>query len=182
MMKNRLLGALLFAALVSPALMAQDNQVKKGRFGLTFPGLGAIWQVNRNVALIEGIGFTHNWTSASGFSDTNSGNNLSINSGVRFYIQEWKGLRFYLSPKYMYGRGTSESSSGNSTVRRVSNSHAASGSWGIQYALSGWLSLFGDIGAIYSRIGSSSSSTFTGDVHSNTIGTTGSWGLIFYVK
>jgi hypothetical protein len=96
------LTILAFALLLSPAsLIAQEQDEPKYRFGLTFPEIGVIWHISDNIAFVPGIEFGHGWSSSTiSFDDStinSSSNTLKVNAGLRFYISEWKDLRFYLS-------------------------------------------------------------------------------------
>jgi hypothetical protein len=175
-------------ALVSAPLFAQEQESPRGKIGLTLPGIGAILHLTDHVAFVPGVGFTHNWSSLSSAPTTTAANNLSVSAALRFYVRDWKGLRFYLSPKYSFSRSTSERNAGGTGYGTDSSTagdyHAAYGSWGIQYAISDRVSIFGDMGAFYSRstYSTSSSAMLGGDTYSQNVGTSGSWGLIFYLK
>ncbi len=179
----------VFALLLVPAsLFAQEKEKAKYRFGLTFPEIGVIWHISENIAFVPGIDFGHGWSSSTvSFDDSTrntSSNTLRVNSSLRFYISEWKDIRFYISPKYGFGWVETKTdrtgypypydeyspSEGYST-----HLHKVSAAWGLQYAVSDRISIFGDIGAAYSRSSLSSG-------YSNTIATEGTWGLILYLK
>ena len=184
----------MFALLLVPAsLFAQEKEKAKYRFGLTFPEIGVIWHLSENIAFVPGIEFSHGWSSYSsstfGFDDSTSNlshNTLRVNAGLRIFISEWKDIRFYISPKYGFGWVETKTdrtgypypydeyspSEGYST-----HLHKVSAAWGIQYAISDRINIFGDIGATYDR-----SSGLRSSGHSNTIGTEGTWGLILYLK
>jgi len=183
----RFLFALMSSVLFFAAsLMAQEKDIAKGRVGLTFPTTGIIWHLSDNIALLPNVGFTYNWAGYDSNSSTSTGKGLSAGVSLRFYTREWNGVRFYLSPKYAFNRSTSNSEIVVPTASQRSssslNSHAIAGAWGLQYPISGRVSIFGDIGVSFSRSGNSSSSSIYSESHSNRIGTTGSWGLILYLK
>jgi hypothetical protein len=182
-MRRFLIVVLTIFALLPAALFAQNQRTDKPKFGLTFPNIGVIWNINDRVAFLPGFSFSHGWGSfASATSDTD--NTLQLNAALRFYIQEWKGLEFYLSPKYSYGWGKSELHSDLVTLESKTHSHRVSGSWGLQYPISSHLSIFGDIGIEYSRNTISTAATISSRTSSqnNSVGTVGTWGLILFLK
>jgi hypothetical protein len=109
-------------------------------------------------------------------------------AALRFYVSDWKGLRFYVSPKYQFGRTTSERIAGapvyGTDSTSTSRTHGVYGAWGVQYAISDRVSIFGDMGGYYSRATGTTTNlaTLGGDSHGSAIGTSGSWGLILYLK
>ena len=183
------LTILVFALLLVPAsLFAQEKDKVKYKFGFTFPEIGVIWHISDNIAFVPGIDFGHGWSSVtSSFDDSTrntSSNTLRVNAGLRFYISDWKDIRFYISPKYGFSWVESSSDRADSpfddylpdgSYHYSGHSHKVSAAWGLQYAISDRISIFGDIGAAYDRTPLSSG-------HSNTIATEGTWGLILYLK
>lgn len=177
---------LTFALLLAPAsLFAQEQDKTKYGFGLTFPEIGVIWHLSDNIAFVPGIEFGHGWSSSTfSFNDStinSSSNTLRVNASLRFYISEWKDIRIYISPRYGFSWVNTKTegidyphdeylSDGSS-----SHSHRVSAAWGLQYAVNDRISIFGDIGATYSRASLSSGC-------SNIIATEGTWGLILYLK
>jgi hypothetical protein len=186
-MKRLLLTCFVMCALFPSMLRAQGKDAEKQKFGLTFPNIGVIWHITDNVAFLPGFSFNHSWSSSDDFYK-DSTNLLNVDASLRFYVQEWKGVRFYLAPKYSFGWVDTESDIGYETspsTRAVTTySHAVSGAWGLQYAISNRISIWGDIGVRYSHgTGSTSPSTILGlDTHTNSISTVGTWGLILYLK
>ena len=89
----------LFPAVLS----AQDKGGEKRKFGLTFPNIGIIWNVSDKVAFLPDINLTHGWSDYGTTGGDNKTNAMSVNAALRFYMHDWKGIRFYLSPKYGYG-------------------------------------------------------------------------------
>ena len=188
-MKRYLLLTLLVSVLLAPSLAAQEDDVAPGRVGLTFPGLGAIWHLSGTLALVPSVSISHSWENVGSISSPRSDNtSLSIGAAARFYAYQWKGVRFYLTPKYALGRSTNSStyvSSGQDVkTNATSNVHTVTGAWGIQYAVNDRISLYGDIGAFYGRsiYHTTSLAAVERESRSNNVGTVGSWGLIFYLK
>lgn len=197
-MRRFLIALLVIFALAPVIVSAEEKGDTKRSFGLTFPSIGVIWHITNNIAFMPNISLSHNWSklSSGSFDSDNTNNSVTVNAGLRFYIREWKGMRFYLTPRYSYGWSNTDSSnnapfaiSPSYTIR--SHTHSVSGAWGIQYAITNWLSLFGDIGAEYTRGHSDASSEalyLAGGLSSidrqktNAVSTTGTWGLILYLK
>ena len=179
-MKKLLLMALFVLLLFSVSLYAQEKENTKYKFGLTFPNIGAIWHISDSIAFMSGIDFNHDW---SGFGSSpydnasTSGNMLGIDASLRFYIFEWEGVRFYLSPKYGFDWFEHNVITNSYTSNSSGHFHSVSAAWGMQYALSRRISIFGDIGVSYRR-----STPLDISGHSNSIGTEGTWGLILYLK
>jgi len=181
-MKKSLIIWVFALLLVPAALFAQEQEKAKYRFGLTFPEIGVIWHISDNIAFVPGVNFGHTWgrNTISFYDDTLgfSSSRLEFNAGLRFFISEWKDLRFYISPKY--GFAWHDSDIDDSSPLNDESSikyHRVSGAWGLQYAINDRVSIFGDIGATYERVPEILS---LGD--SNTISTEGTWGLILYIK
>jgi hypothetical protein len=176
-----------FVVLSPSMLCAQQKDTQKREFGLTFPNIGIIWHITEDVAFLPGISFNHSWGSSDAISD-NWSNSLNVDASIRFYIQEWKGVRFYLAPKYSFGWGDSEarpdSGTGPATIDSTTHSHAVSGAWGIQYAISDRISIWGDIGVRYSHaeISTSGFANTSYESRNKSIGAVGTWGLILYLK
>jgi hypothetical protein len=183
-MKKLSLTILVVCVLFPLQLPAQDTQIKNGKFGLTFPNIGFIWHISDGIAFVPGINFNHNWSNY-GISNT-SGNGVAVNTSLRFYMPEWKNVRFYIAPKYGFSWTDSVSSfeeiTGIISSSGTNYAHSISGAWGLQYAISNRISIFADIGAGYSRGTTSSSYLPSSDSHTNRIGTEGTWGLILYLK
>jgi hypothetical protein len=172
--------------LAPSVLYAQDSPAAKRKFGLTFPNTGIIWHITDNVAFLPGFSFNHNWGSSDDFYK-NTSNSLNVDASLRFYLREWKGVRFYLAPKYTFGWSDVETEydfgTGLSTAASTAYSHSVSGAWGLQYAISDRISLWGDIGIRYNHGTSGSAVPLSmTDLSSNSVSTVGNWGLILYLK
>lgn len=184
---NKSFPMLVFALLIVPdSMFAQEQNMAKNRFGLTFPEIGIIWHISDNIAFMPTIDFGHDWSKTTiGIEDSiieRSGNRLGVDASLRLYVSDWKDMHFYISPKYGFSWANTNINNTDYPYDEYlydgsSHSHKASAAWGIQYAINSRISLFGDIGAAYSRTSSSSSSNY-----SNTIFTEGTWGLILYLK
>ena len=180
-MKKFLLMMSFALLLVPTSAFAQEKESAKYRFGLTFPSIGAIWHIADSIAFMSGIDFNHDWSrfgsGFDGYTLRGSGNMLGIDATLRFYLSKRNGMRFYLSPKYGFDWLQTEIVTDITTSNISSYNHSVSAAWGLQYALSDRIGIFGDIGVSYRR-GLRSHA----DGHSNSIGTEGTWGLILYLK
>jgi hypothetical protein len=171
----RILPVLLLLLPVS--LSADEKKDEDFKFGFTFPNIGAIWHMTERIAFLPGISFNHSWGESSSIINetiNSSSNNLGVSAGLRFYLYDWEDLRFYISPVYRFGWAEFDYSEISTST---SYSHRVSGAWGLEYALNNRLSLYGDIGVSYNR-----NTTSDIDGHSSSFGTTGTWGLILYLK
>ncbi len=187
-MKRPLISLLVVLALGGSSVYAREKSASP-RFGLTFPSLGVIWHITDKVAFVPNVTLARNWStySSTQSESKNTTNSVGVTAGMRFYTHDWKGMRFYLSPSYGFSRSSSDSSqsglievSGSGTTR----SHSVGGAWGVQYAVTDRISIFGDIGARYSRstFESTDSQTPAGSSNGNLVSTVGTWGLIVYLK
>lgn len=185
-MKRLLIALVALLALIPAAASAQDKKGETPKFGLTFPDIGVIWHISDKVAFVPSATFLHNWSSfdSDSIPDKNSGNSVTVNAALRFYVHEWKGIRFYVAPKYGFGRTTSSSQFQAGSASSESNSHSIAGAWGLEYAATDRISLFGDIGVRYSHSKSENINSATLGVgnKNNFVGTVGTWGLILYLK
>jgi len=185
-MKRFPVALLVMVALIPAIVSAQDKAGETRKFGLTIPNIGLIWHITDNVAFVPDITFIHNWSTFGSDSTLykHSGNGVAVNAALRLYIQDWKGIRFYVTPKYGFSRSSSSSESQSGSGSSGINTHSVTGAWGLQYAVTDRISLFGDIGARYSRGKSESidSVISEGRTTNNNFGTVGTWGLIVYLK
>ena len=199
-MRRFLLSLSVMLAFTPSTLNAQENDDKKFQFGITLPRIGVIWHITDNIALNPNVSFFSEWEQASGNmiqSDSDS-DSITVYANLRFYIQEWKKMRFYISPSYVFGwrqfdLKTQYESYPPGTIRtgistQTIYEHGVGGQWGLQYDLMDRLSLYGQIGAQYRRSISSRLASYTTsdptteDGISNGIYTAGEFGLILYLK
>lgn len=163
--------AMLFGSFT---IFAQEKSSPEYHFGLTFPNIGIIWHISDHVAFLSSIDFSHGWADLNGGSS--SANLLRVEADLRFFISDWEGVRFYVSPKYRFARTSHEIIDDTIASDTTGYNHEVTGALGAQYAVSDRISIFGDIGAMYSR------SEIRENSHSNTISTAGRWGMILYLK
>src|SRR5206468_5297785 len=107
-MRHRLTPLLLMIGGLLNAHVARAQET--GRAGLTmgYPGaVGMIWHVAERVALRPEFSF------ASSAADTATSGTDATSFGVGvsglFYVRTWDNLRAYVSPRFVYGRGTTTS-------------------------------------------------------------------------
>lgn len=99
---------------------------------------------------MPGISFSRNWSHVN--TSETTGHIVRPAISLRFYMSDWNGLRFYLTPKYRYGWGHSRLTQEIYESGHASHEHEVAGAWGLQYAVSGNISIFGDIGVGYRRV------------------------------
>ncbi len=102
-------------------------------------------------------------------------------SGV-FYLRRWDALRTYVSPRFLYSRSTSSSttSPGSSTNEFTSNSYFVSGSFGAEYAFARRFGLYGELGFGYTHQSTTNSFAAAGSNTGHTMSTRSGVGAIFY--
>ena len=167
--------AIALAALLVPALAYAQDEPKVG-ITMSSPGaFGVIWNINEAFAIRPEI------TVSRSSGDATSGdllgasspvtNNDSTSVGVAvaglFYVARKDALRPYLSPRFSYSRSSTSSAIdsntilGPSTGDSIVSSYAGAGSLGAQYSLGRRFSVWGELGASYTRTILTSTSTFT---------------------
>jgi hypothetical protein len=143
-MKRFVLICLVLSLFIPMSLFAQDDD-RDMKLGLTFPDIGVIWNISDHVSLLPGFDFGHGWGHSEISNVTNSNDSVSLYAKLRFYISDWNKVRFYLSPKYKYSWLQSDSEINQSTNSFSTHNHTVAGAWGIQYAVSDRISIFGDM-------------------------------------
>lgn len=129
---------------------------------------GVIWHVAERIAVRPEIGASQSSglvmgtsiVSAGGTqvtSSISSGNdNWQVSAGVSLllYLSKHDGLSTYLSPRWAYTRTTSNSSSNQpgSASSSAGNGQFVAASFGAQYAVGTRFSVFGEVGAGYTHI------------------------------
>jgi len=186
-MRHRLTPLLLMIGGLLNAHLARAQET--GRAGLTmgYPGaVGMIWHVAERVALRPEFSF------ASSAADTATSGTDATSFGVGvsglFYVRTWDNLRAYVSPRFVYGRGTT-TSKGTATFEGTNSSYATSFSFGSQYAFSRRFGVFGEVGLGYTDLKGSLSSlqpvpslsiTIPTDVRSHSWSTRTGVGIVVY--
>ena len=181
-MKKLLVSLIAVCGLFPVILSAQDRNVEKRKLGLTFPNIGIILRISDDIAFLPDINLSHNWSNLGTYPGDSTSNSVGVNAALRFYLKDWKGMRFYVSPKYGYNWNSVKSPLQGSSIASELRSHSVSGAWGVEYAVSDRISLFGDIGIRCNRGKTEHSAEFGSDITSNSIGTAGTWGLILHLR
>jgi len=167
-MRMRTIGAIAAVTLGSLAspVSAQDEP----RVGITmgYPAsLDLVWQVNEGLALRPELVVSSSSneitimtavpiinggvTATTSQVSTNDNWQASIGVSALFYVSKHDALRTYVSPRWAYTRVSSESGGVGSISSSSGNVNTVTGSFGAQYALSRRFSVFGEVGAGYSR-------------------------------
>lgn len=165
-MKSLLL-ALTLVLFGGVAALAQDA----GQIGITlgYPsGVGIVWHVTDSVGVRPDISFSNGSTespairSGIAFLDESVGSGESSSTAVTvgvsglLYLGKWDKLRAYVSPRYAYGRLTSNSGT-TFAVDNKNTTQSVTGSFGAQYQIHRRFAVFGETGFGYTR----SRTTFT---------------------
>jgi hypothetical protein len=184
--------------LVPVAAAAQE----KGQTGVSieYPAtIGVIHHVSDRLAIRPEVSFittsgdsASNSTSAafaSIFTSTRDAWDLGVGVSALFYVGKWEALRTYVSPKFLYTRGTSTatfstSSSLGSTLNGSTtiddSSYGVAGSFGAQYTLGRRFSILGEAGVGYSRLKLSEKVADQTISTTNTFGTRARVGVVLY--
>jgi hypothetical protein len=167
---KRLMLAVCVVLSVGANALAQDA----GQIGITmaFPSaVGVIWHVTDNVALRPDISFSTGSTESpairsgvsflDGLIGSTESTSTAVTAGVSglLYFGTWDKLRAYVSPRYAYGRLTSNTG----TTFAVDNrnfTYAVTGSFGAHYQLHHRFAVFGETGFGYNH----SRTTFTSTI------------------
>jgi len=163
---HALLGSGLLFLLASSVVSAQD----RGQIGLTmgYPtAVGVIWHVSDTIAIRPEVNVTTSATDVTLSSTSATAYGVGV-SGL-FYIKHWDALRAYVAPRYAYQHGSATSSTGidlpfplpidlpSFQSSTTTSEHNFSGLFGAQYLLHRHFGVFGEVGATYTSV----TSTFT---------------------
>ena len=164
--------ALLAPMLVPASVFAQDSP-KVGLVMATPTGVGIIWHITDRVAIRPGIGLAF----ASSETPLSKSDGTSIDAGfsVLFYTARWDNVRSYISGRYFYEHGTTESSSTEVT----STGHDITGSVGVEFTPHRRFGVFGEVGFGPVKSTTGIESVF-GDVKATTWRVRSSVGAILY--
>jgi hypothetical protein len=169
-----LFAGLLLAASQMVAEEKRDHLA--GKIGITLPTTGAIWHISDRAAIVPSVSYSHSWIGylplTGGPELRGTSGSLTIAADLRLYSFRWKEGRFYLAPGYSLRRTTSLTTSG---VQNPYYYHSVAGKWGLEYSLGTRLVIYGDVGGavLWNDAFSTETRTFS---------TSGSWGLIFYLR
>ena len=174
----RVCSASLLAVLFACAnATAQEWETGKAGITMGYPAaIGFIWHIADSVAIRPEFTF-----STSGFDGSVSTDTTNLSTGVSalFYLASHDHVRGYLSPRFTYARGSTQSSSGDLPAGSfTSNTYGIIGSVGVQYAPIRKFSVFAEVGAGYTR--STESFDVGLDITSHGSGMRTGVGVIFY--
>lgn len=184
-MKRFAPGFLVVCAVILAAPCAVAAQ-EQGDTGITmgYPeSVGFIFHVTKKIAIRPEFVFSRTSTEIEGFTDRESSSwVLGIGVSGIIYVAEWDRVRAYVSPRYAYTRGESNSeisSIFDEESTTTTDTHLFAGSFGAQYTPHPRFSIFGEIGLGYTKnTGESTLSSFK--VEGATFGTRTGAGIIFY--
>jgi len=169
-------GRALIVLVMLLAMAGVAHAQEKGQVGLVigYPAsAGIIWHLSERMAFRPDVTLTRSTNDQTNFiavpglsTTTSSGESWQVTAGLSalFYVHRRDALRTYISPRFAYTRSTSTSTSSSPlptgstmTSESVFAQYAFVGSFGVQYALGRSFSIFGEIGAAYTDIESSTS-------------------------
>jgi hypothetical protein len=190
------LGALGVAA----SAAAQDHPSVGVTMG--YPAsIGVIWHLSDRLAIRPEVSLqqisttsTSVITSVVGFvggnvtttttttQSTNDQWNTAVGASGLFYLQQWDALRTYVSPRFLYSRVTSSSTTSTafSNNEFTSNAYFVSGSVGADYTLSRRFGVYGEVGFGYTHQSTTNSFAPAGSNTGHTIATRSGVGAILY--
>jgi hypothetical protein len=170
--------ALVLAAIALPSIAAAQEP---GKVGVTagFPeAIGVLWHAGEKIALRPE--FTFEWLSSDGDGADVDAHVWTTGVSLLYYLRKEDRLSTYVSPRYAYGRSTTNADTPFSDeVTSGITSHLLSGSFGAQYSLNDRFSAFGELGVDYQH--RKADNDFSDNENtSNSFGTRTAVGVIFY--
>ena len=195
-MAGRALMVSMLLLMMVRAAEAQEN----GQVGLVvgYPAsAGVVWHLSERVAVRPEVTFSRSTSEQTSVplgpfqvTSTSSGDSWQVTTGVSalVYVHRRDALRMYVSPRFAYSRTSSTNTNaiaspfgGTSTFESKIAQYSGAGSFGVQYSLSRTFSVFGEIGAAYTRSETSSSLTVTrGEATTRSITTRSGVGVVVY--
>ncbi len=164
---------------------AQEPQQDR-RFGLTvgYPGsggvIGLVWQTSDRTALRPEFSFTSRFAGANTTGDSSQ---VGVTVTVIRYIAMKGPVTAYLGPRLSYSRSSSTGTTSPSglSVTSAGSVYGAGAAIGLQYELTRKIAAYGEVGAGYSYLRSSTSGAVVSPTStSHAIGSRGSLGLNLY--
>ena len=185
---------LFLVLLIVPCAAAEAQE--KGQVGLTlgYPAsIGLMLHATDGVAIRPEVSLSHSSSDSTATGATQAGSSTSDSWGfgvgvsALFYLHTREKLRMFVAPRFVYGRTKTASSSAgslsSSTLDSTTNSYTVTGSIGVQYAVSRWFSLIGEVGLDYTTRDSVSAGAISGSsATTRTYGTRTAIGAVFYLK
>lgn len=185
-----ILGLSLAAWLFAGASARAQEPPKVGLVTGYPASIGVLWHASDAVALRPEVSFSKasgdSTGSGSGVVTSSSGTSATFGISGLFYVGKWESLRSYVSPRFMYGRQTSDSVYGGSSPisHSVATTYVLSGSFGAEYALGRRFAVFGEAGFGYNHVRSeyttAASTSFRSESTSKTWSSRTAVGVIVY--
>jgi len=195
-----------------PAAEAQDS----GRFGVTmgYPAsIGFLWHATSSIALRPEVAWTRTTndvtstvtfttvtfpagtttTTTTTTTSSNDGWQTSVGASALFYLPKREALRMYLSPRVLYTRTSSTTTSTSpsafgvpsrapTTTETTSRGYFVGGSFGAQYALSARFALYGEVGLGATKARTTNATLERTTLNAWTVATRSGVGAIVYFK
>jgi opacity protein-like surface antigen len=191
-------GLVVAVVLLIPGAAAAQEKGQAG-VSMEYPAtVGVIYHVSDRVAVRPEVSFskasaetlatTSIGASSSTYKSTHGSWEVGTGVSALFYVARWDALRTYVSPRFVYARGNStatvpSSPSGSSpsdSSELRDSTFGVAGSFGVQYTLGTKFSVLGEAGVGYSHLKISSNVISTVLSTTDTIGTRGRVGVVFY--
>jgi hypothetical protein len=182
---NRTFAVITCATLLLAGTAAHAQDKPRRATTLGYPAaIGFIWRATDRVAIRPEIAATHSSTESttSGITvSTTKSTSASWTVGISglFFFSEREHVGLYFSPRWTYGRLTSD---GNGFgLDPVSKTMAVTGSLGAECSINTRFSIFGEVGFGYSSLSTKSSgSSFFAEVKGWTVGIRTGAGVALY--
>ena len=144
-------ASVLALSLVLPSAASAQDAPKAGLVITSSSSVGILWHASERVAFRPGIGYTQARVTNSVLDAENNQRNLSAGFSLLIYTGPRDDLRFYWSPRYVYGRSSTDSSSPGGDSESVVTTHTVSLSTGAQYDAHERFGMFGELGGFLNR-------------------------------
>jgi hypothetical protein len=149
---SSLTRGLLFALFcVLPTAASAQDAPKAGLVITSSSSVGILWHASERVALRPEIGYTQARVTNSEIDAESNQRNVAAGFSLLFYTGPREDVRFYWSPRYVYSRSSSNSSSFVGDSESVLTTHTVSLSVGAQYDAHERFGVFGELGGFLNR-------------------------------
>jgi hypothetical protein len=183
-MKRVLFIAAVFACGAVPAFAQEPGSIG---VVMGYPAsFGVQWHVSERVAIRPEFKFSHTTGESDSSTLKTSSWSTSYGLGALFYTSTDGSLRTYVSPQFLYLRGTADTEGGGvSESEQAGNAYQFTGAFGAQYGLGSRFTVFAEVGLSYAHTTSeyrSDTSSFSGKSSNDSITTTSRVGVTLYFK
>jgi hypothetical protein len=192
---RRILCLLVLSSVIPSTLVLAQERPRTG-IVMGYPAsFGLLWHANDRVAIRPEVAFTRTSTGGENSQAILGSSTLmetstsfwSTSAGVSglFYMTPADALQTYVSPRFLYGRTNSHSSTAGTAgdVTVTGSTYFASGSFGAEYLLGRRFAVFGEIGVGLTRTNLTSDvGSIHEDSHSTSIATRSGVGVVFYLN